>query len=199
MDERKLALILSILKENPNPKYKLEQYSITPEIASQALLLAKEDIKNKVVFDFGCGSGRFAIGASLLGAKLAIGVDVDKEVLEIAKENVKRVEEKTGIKISERIKWICKKVENLDLKGDTVIQFPPMSGNVDLIFLEKAMETGKKVYSFHKGTEEKKNKIEEIVKKFGGKIKFEKKFKYKLPWMEKGKFGYELSFFCIEL
>lgn len=199
MDERKLALILSILKENPNPNYKLEQYSITPEIASHALLLSRNDIKDKVVIDFGCGSGRFAIGAALLKAKFVIGVDIDRKVLEIAKENVKMVEEKTGVKISERIKWICKRVEDFNSKGDTVIQFPPLGDNADLVFLEKALEVGKRVYSFHKSTEEKRRKIEEIVKKFGGKIKFEKKFKYKLPWKERKRFGYELSFFCIHL
>jgi len=196
VNKRKLALLLSILKENPNPKYKLEQYSITPEIASEILFLARNDIKDKIVFDFGTGSGRLAIGAALLGAKLVFGIDIDKNVLEIAKENLKLVEEKTGLRIR-NVEWIWKDIRELKMEGDTVIQFPPISGREDLIFLRKALESAKKVYSIHRFTKARKKKIEEIVKEFSAKIDFEKKFKYKLPWKEKGKFGYELLLISI--
>jgi len=41
------------------------------------------------VFDVGCGSGILAIAAAKLGAKMAIGVDLDPVAVEAAKENVK--------------------------------------------------------------------------------------------------------------
>ncbi len=195
LTQRKLAIILSRLNENPNPKYKLEQYSITPSIASSILFLAKKDIKNKIVYDLGCGSGRFAIGAALLGAKKVFGVDIDKRVLEIARQNAKLVEEKTGVKITSKINWVCYRVENLYAKADTVIQFPPISGvrkNWDIIFLRKALQIVKNVYSVHKFSKATKEKIEKVCKEFKAKIKLEKKFKYKLPWKEKRKIGYEL-------
>ncbi|MGL5417160.1 MAG: 50S ribosomal protein L11 methyltransferase [Clostridium sp.] len=44
--------------------------------------------KDSVVFDVGCGSGILAIGAAKLGAKKAIGVDLDPVAVESAKENV---------------------------------------------------------------------------------------------------------------
>ncbi|WP_291652868.1 50S ribosomal protein L11 methyltransferase [Clostridium sp.] len=45
----------------------------------------KED---STVFDVGCGSGILAIAAAKLGAKMAVGVDLDPVAVESAKENV---------------------------------------------------------------------------------------------------------------
>lgn len=44
---------------------------------------------DSTVFDVGCGSGILAIAAAKLGAKMAIGVDLDPVAVEAAKENVK--------------------------------------------------------------------------------------------------------------
>lgn len=44
--------------------------------------------KDSVVFDVGCGSGILAIAAGKLGAKKAVGVDLDPVAVESAKENV---------------------------------------------------------------------------------------------------------------
>ncbi|MEM3816462.1 MAG: 50S ribosomal protein L11 methyltransferase, partial [Candidatus Bathyarchaeia archaeon] len=38
-----------------------------------------DDIRGRKVIDLGCGSGILAIAASLLGAELAVGVDIDRE------------------------------------------------------------------------------------------------------------------------
>lgn len=43
---------------------------------------------DSTVFDVGCGSGILAIAAAKLGAKLAVGVDLDPVAVESAKENV---------------------------------------------------------------------------------------------------------------
>ena len=43
---------------------------------------------DSTVFDVGCGSGILAIAAAKLGAKLALGVDLDPVAVESAKENV---------------------------------------------------------------------------------------------------------------
>lgn len=45
--------------------------------------------KDSIVFDVGCGSGILAIAAAKLGAKKAIGVDLDPVAVESAIENVK--------------------------------------------------------------------------------------------------------------
>ena len=44
--------------------------------------------KDSTVFDVGCGSGILAIAAAKLGAKMAVGVDLDPVAVESAKENV---------------------------------------------------------------------------------------------------------------
>ncbi|HKZ45568.1 MAG TPA: methyltransferase type 11, partial [archaeon] len=74
--------------------------------------------------------------------------------------------------------------------ADTVIQFPPFT--MDMVFLRKALEIARNVYSIHKLTEATKKKVEAICKKYGARMKLEKKFRYKVPWEEKGKIGYEV-------
>jgi ribosomal protein L11 methyltransferase len=58
----------------------------TTRMCIQALdKYVKED---STVFDVGCGSGILAIAAAKLGAKMAVGVDLDPVAVESAKENV---------------------------------------------------------------------------------------------------------------
>lgn len=188
--ERKLALVLSLLKENPNPKYKLEQYSITPSIAASVLFLAKKDIMDKVVCDLGCGSGRFAIGSALLGAKKVFGVDLDREALKVASSNAKLVQEETEAEVVKKCEWVCEDVKKSTVKTDAVIQFPPFTG--DMIFLKKALKIAKNVYSIHKLTENTKRKIRRVCKELGAKVMLEKEFRYKVPWKEGKKIGYDV-------
>ncbi|WP_404409749.1 50S ribosomal protein L11 methyltransferase [Pseudidiomarina marina] len=49
-----------------------------------------QDLTAKTVVDFGCGSGILAIGALLLGAKRAVGIDIDKQALIASMENAER-------------------------------------------------------------------------------------------------------------
>ena len=66
-----LAIELSQLNVFPTPNIKLEQYPTDSEIAADILWTAfmRNDIKNKIIADFGCGTGLLGIGAILLGAK----------------------------------------------------------------------------------------------------------------------------------
>ena len=79
---RKLDLehFLSKIAPQPTPQVGLEQYTISESVASTMLYIAaytNNDIAGKTVLDLGCGTGRLAIGASYLGAKTVIGIDVD--------------------------------------------------------------------------------------------------------------------------
>ncbi|MBP3863108.1 MAG: 50S ribosomal protein L11 methyltransferase, partial [Pseudomonas sp.] len=49
-----------------------------------------QDLKNCTVLDFGCGSGILAIAAMLLGAKHAVGTDIDVQALEASRDNANR-------------------------------------------------------------------------------------------------------------
>ena len=49
-----------------------------------------QDLKDCNVLDFGCGSGILAIAALLLGAKQAVGTDIDVQALEASRDNAGR-------------------------------------------------------------------------------------------------------------
>ncbi len=168
----KLALILSKL-EGPDTRHRLLQLSMSPEIASDILLKAKRDIKRKVVYNLGCATGRFAIGSALLGAKAVYGFDVDRLLLDIAKENAIHVQHKTGYQLSNVCYWRVQDVMKLKSNCDTVIQFPPI--NVDLLFFMKALELGKNVYSIHKVDRE--EELSQLAKKAGVRIAKIKKYR----------------------
>ena len=51
------------------------------------LALMAPIVKEKIVFDIGCGSGILAIAALLLGAERAYGIDIDAEALKHSLEN----------------------------------------------------------------------------------------------------------------
>lgn len=48
------------------------------------------DMGDKVVVDFGCGSGILALAALKLGAKKVIGIDIDPQALQATEENARR-------------------------------------------------------------------------------------------------------------
>jgi len=52
--------------------------------------LAENDLTDKIIIDYGCGSGILAMVAALLGAKQVYAVDIDKQALQAARENVER-------------------------------------------------------------------------------------------------------------
>lgn len=52
--------------------------------------LAAQDLTDKVVLDYGCGSGILAIAALKLGARVAYAVDLDEQSLTVTRENAQR-------------------------------------------------------------------------------------------------------------
>jgi len=66
-----LEKALQQIEPHPAPKAYLEQYTIPTDVAAELLFIAayiNDDIIDKVVADLGCGTGRLAVGAVLLGA-----------------------------------------------------------------------------------------------------------------------------------
>jgi len=155
--KKALAMVLSGLEGFIGPKVSVEQYSTDPEIAAEVLWQAymKGDIA-KVSVDLGSGPGMLGIGLLALGAEKVYFVDFDKKVMGIAKRNVAKI--KSERNIAGEALFRVSEVDTFNDQVDLVVMNPPFGIKVrhmDKIFLKKAFEIGKVVYSFHK-TESKK-------------------------------------------
>src|SRR3989337_3485924 len=152
---RRLDLERALLQvePHPSPKAYLEQYAIPIDVAAEMLFIAayiNDDIIEKTVADLGCGTGRPALGAVLLGAVETVGVDIDKEAVKVAKKSA----EKLGV--HKETCWVIGDINVLRGRFGTVLQNPPFGvqkRSADRSFLLKALELAPRVYSLHKGAE----------------------------------------------
>lgn len=48
------------------------------------------DLKDKTVLDFGCGYGEFCVNIALQGAEKVVGIDINNEKINYAKNNIKK-------------------------------------------------------------------------------------------------------------
>lgn len=151
LTKKHLEILLSKIPFLKYPKIKLEQYPISAALAARMLWIAHityDDIRNKIVLDLGVGSGRLAIGASLLDAEYVIGIDIDFDILKLFKDCVDKFE-------LSNIDIVCSDVGFISFrkKADTILQNPPFGvykPGFDIYFLENAIRLGKTVYSIHK-------------------------------------------------
>lgn len=170
--KKSLSVFLSKLKVFSKPNWKLEQYPTESDIAADMIWNANiiGDLNNKIVADFGCGTGILGIGALIAGAKKVYFIDIDKSALEIAKKNIEFV--KSIYEIESDIEFIQSNIEKINLKKvDIIIQNPPFGVKIehaDRKFLIKSFKTGKVIYSLHKI--ESKKFIEKISSDEGFKI-----------------------------
>jgi len=145
-----LEMLLSQVEPHPSPRPSLEQYMISVDVAATMLYIAAytyDDITDKTVLDLGCGAGRLALGAAFLGARQVVGVDIDKTAITQAFEN------SVGTNLKEKVQWVVADINAVHGNFDTVLQNPPFGvqrRKADRKFLEKALETGKVIYSLHK-------------------------------------------------
>ena len=151
--KKHLEMAIQKVPKHQNPKVDLEQYSTPATIAADLLWNAYSlgDIADKKVMDLGCGTGIFAIASKLLGAASAIGVDIDKDSIDLASSYCGDVN------------FICSDICDLenDFDVDTIFQNPPFGSQknakkgADLKFISKAIELSPKVlYSFHMASTE---------------------------------------------
>ena len=144
-----LELVLSKIAPQPSPEAQLEQYPVSPSVASTMLYIAayaNNDIIGKKVLDLGCGTGRLALGSSYLGAEEVVGVDVDRAAIKVAVENSL----KAGL--TGKVQWVISDISVIVGRFDTVLQNPPFgvqTREADRAFLVKALEVGNRVYSLH--------------------------------------------------
>ncbi|MFH1210027.1 MAG: methyltransferase [archaeon] len=169
MNKKELAVRISKLKKIEDLDIKLEQYNLDSEIASQILwnMHMNNDIKDKVIGDFGCGSGLLGYGCLLLGAKKVYFIDKDIKNIKITRESIAKDIVKENFK-DKRAVFFNIDIKDFNKKIDVVVQNPPFGTKIrkaDKIFLEKALELGDKIYSLHKI--ESKKFIESLIKDKG--------------------------------
>ena len=173
MKKKELEIILQQVPtyERPNPF--IEQYMTPSNIAADIIFIAFGfgDIQDKKVIDLGCGTGIFAFGAKLTNAKEVIGIDIDKQSIEIAQKYAKQ--------INENIQFISKDVKDVDIKCDTVIMNPPFGAQksnrwADRGFIEKGFEISKVIYSLH--LTKTIPFIEKMVSSLNGEINYKKNY-----------------------
>ena len=156
--KKHLEMRLQNIPSHPNPKVNLEQYTTPSVIASDLVWNAFSlgDIEGKNILDLGCGTGIFAIASALMGANLAVGVDIDDDSINLANEF------SCNLNV-DNLKFIQSDISDFNCKFnvETVFQNPPFGSQrkadsgQDLKFVKKAIELKSNVlYSFHMASTE---------------------------------------------
>jgi len=196
MRRKDLEILLQSLDRFQSPKSELEQYSTPAVIAAEMLFeaLARGHIEGRKVLDLGCGTGLLGIGAALLGASAAVGVDKDPIALEQAKANAV----KAGVEIDIR----QADVDSFSEKADTVIMNPPFGAQrkgADRPFLSTAMHCASVIYSLHLSQTE--AFVQRYVVREGFTAEVLKRYKFGIPYMfefhSKAKKDVDVTLFCI--
>ncbi|KZX10719.1 METTL5 family protein [Methanobrevibacter filiformis] len=197
--KKHLEIAIQSIPPHPKPKVELEQYSTPASIAADVLWNAFNlgDIGGKKIADLGCGTGMFAISSLLLGAKKAVGVDIDEYSIEIAKKTANIMGISNYHFLTEDVNVLLEIMDNVfsylnnNLNEncsyfnnvDTVIQNPPFGSqlkskkNLDRPFMELASLIAEVTYSFHMKSSE--NFVINYFNDLGGEITH--KFYYKFP------------------
>ncbi len=149
MKLKNLEMMLQRLAGFVRPRAALEQYQTPAPLAARLLFhaLMKGDIEGKRVCDLGCGTGVLAIGAALLGAESAFGVDIDEGALTVARENAALLDaEVTFLALDLREGRLHERIGTCD----TVVMNPPFGAqkvHADRPFIDSALTLAPVTYS----------------------------------------------------
>jgi putative methylase len=180
MSKKRLEAWLEMIPPHPGPDPELEQYTLPSSLAAELVWRAYMDgaLQEKVVADLGCGTGRLAIASALLGASLAVGVDIDARALHVAKEAAER------LGVAAQLDLIRAKIPHLSLRADTVVQNPPFGvrrRGADRPFVELGISCADVVYSLHKSTRGARRLFAELAKQHKMKMLLLGSYKLRLP------------------
>ena len=178
MKQKDIEMLLSQVQTFQKPKIELEQYQTPPRIAALILWRAYQlgHIENKTVGDFCCGTGMFGIGAKQLGAKEVSGLEIDKDALEIAKQN--------AVKLDVDVRFIEEDVRSTKLRFDTVLMNSPFGvqgGIKDQEFLLSALNASDVTYSIHLYQEKNIEFLKKFVENHNKEVKEIIKAEFEIP------------------
>ena len=185
MKLNRLEMALQRLSGFEKPQAALEQYQTPAPLAARLLhhALMRGDIKEKTVCDLGSGTGVLAIGASLLGAAMVAGVEIDSEAVRVAEAN--------AALLGADVEFLTSDVNDPVLtdrlgRFDTVIMNPPFGAqkaHADRPFIDLALSIGMVTYGiFNAGSrrfvrtyKQSRAEIDEVV---GGKLSIRRTFSF---------------------
>jgi putative methylase len=185
MKLNRLEMALQRLSGFEKPQAALEQYQTPAPLAARLLhhALMRGDIKEKTVCDLGSGTGVLAIGASLLGAAMVAGVEIDSEAVRVAEAN--------AALLGADVEFLTSDVNDPVLtdrlgRFDTVIMNPPFGAqkaHADRPFIDLALSIGMVTYGiFNAGSRrfvrtytQSRAEIDEVV---GGKLSIRRTFSF---------------------
>ena len=103
----------------PDPAASLEQVATPAEAAANLLGVLDRTVglRGRSVLDLGCGTGRLAVGAALLGAAPVTGVEVDPRLVPIARAAARAAGVDVEFRVSDVTQW--------DRAAEVVVMNPP--------------------------------------------------------------------------
>lgn len=135
-----------------NPSVALEQVVTSPHLASHMIYTAAQnsDIEGLTIGDLGCGTGMLSIASSLMDCVHCVGVDVDLNALDIARDNLAALE-------VTNVDFLTADLQSLEftIDFDVVVSNPPFgtrNRGIDSVFVEKGMSHSNVMYSLHKSS-----------------------------------------------
>jgi len=180
MKKKEIVSIIQNTATFTNPKIELEQYCIDASSAVDLIYFAGfefDDIKNRLIFDFGAGTGRLSIASAYFKATYVLSIDIDWSALKILNENI------LNLNLKHIIFPICSDIDNFEISNSilprnlkiTTIMNPPFGVQkkaADRMFLEKAFNISDVVYSVHLANVSVSKFISKYIKKFNWKIDY---------------------------
>ncbi len=180
MKKKEIVSIIQNTATFTNPKIELEQYCIDAASAVDIVFFAGlefNDIKNRLIFDFGAGTGRLSIASAYFNATYVLSVDIDWSALKILNENI------LSLDLKHIIFPICSDIDKFEISNSilprnlkiTTIMNPPFGvqkKSADRVFLEKAFTISDVVYSVHLANVKVSKFISNYIKNFNWKIDY---------------------------
>ena len=171
----------SISIDFPNPNFFLEQYSTSLDIL-QNYYSFLPPVESSSIVDLGVGTGILSFLAIKSGARRVIGIDIDKQVLQVANKNAQIINIQNLNLIHSSVEFF--NFKRFVQKVDGVIMNPPFGTKrkfLDFVFLKRAMQTNGWIISLHKSNLESDKMISRLCSENKYVIQNKKKMNYNLP------------------
>ncbi len=112
-----ISIIFISLSMTSYPQTRLPDvhFEATPEDVVEAMLKTAGVTKEDVVYDLGCGDGRFVITAAKTFGARGVGVDIDPARIKESNENAQKAN------VTNRVKFLVGDLFEIDIKEATVV------------------------------------------------------------------------------